>query len=347
MNEKFNRRDFLKLSAMGLGALAFRPLYNRLEDSGTVDLARVAIRSVSVYSRPSDKSTILYQRNRDELVNIYDEIISPDGPDWNPVWYRVWRGYIHSARLQRVKVVLNPVATSIAAKTGQLSEVTVPYTQPMRYVSYKNTWEPVHRLYYGSTHWVVGIEEGPDGQTWYRLHDELSEVQYHAPAQHLRLLAKEEFDPISPEVEPWKKRIEVSIYRQELVAYENDQAVFKTRVSTGLPDRRKEPGLIRTNTPPGQYNVYSKMPSKHMGDGTFSADLDAYELPGVPWTVFFAPHGVALHGTFWHTNFGNAMSRGCVNLRSEDAKWLFRWTTPVSDSETWEARGFGTLVIVS
>ena len=347
MKEKFNRRDFLKFSLLGLGSLAFRPFFGFGEDADGVELARVGTRSVSVYSRPSDKSTILYQRTRDELVNIYYEVVSDEGPAWNPLWYRVWRGYIHSAHLQRVKINLNPVINHLPAKTGQLSEVTVPLTQPMRYLSYNNTWEPVHRLYYGSTHWVMAVEDGPDGTPWYRLHDELSELEYHAPAAHFRLIPKEEFAPISPDIDPWNKRIEVSIARQELVAYEEKTAVMKTTVSTGIPDRRNIPGQIKTDTPRGEFHVYSKMPSKHMGDGTFSADLDAYELPGVPWTTFFAEHGVALHGTFWHTNFGVPMSHGCVNLRTEDAKWLFRWTTPVSDETTWEARGYGTLIVVS
>jgi lipoprotein-anchoring transpeptidase ErfK/SrfK len=88
------------------------------------------------------------------------------------------------------------------------------------------------------------------------------------------------------------------------------------------------------------------MASKHMGDGQITSDIEAYELPGVPWTTFFAPHGVALHGTYWHTNFGMTMSHGCVNLPTDIAKFLFRWTTPVVAPETWEQTGYGTLVVV-
>ena len=80
---------------------------------------------------------------------------------------------------------------------------------------------------------------------------------------------------------------------------------MKTKVSTGIPDRRTDPEIIPTDTPTGEFHVYSKMPSKHMGDGQITSDLEAYELPGVPWTTFFAQNGVALHGTylahqFWH-----------------------------------------------
>lgn len=341
-----SRREFLKYSALGLGNLAFRPFFGWGADDVGGEIGRVTIHSISVYSKPSDKSTILRQRFRDELVNIYYEVISEDGPGYNPLWYRVWGGYLHSAYLQQVRVRLNPVANTIPEKSGQLAEVTVPFTQTMRYLAYKKTWEPLYRLYYGSTHWVIGISPGPDGTPWYRLHDELNGAEYHVQASHLRMVPPEEFTPISPEVSPLDKRIEVSIAMQTLTAFEKDKMVFKTKVSTGIPDRRNIPGIIPTNTPTGEFRVYSKMPSKHMGDGQLTADLEAYELPGVPWTTFFAPNGVAFHGTYWHNNFGMTMSSGCVNMRIEEAKWIFRWTTPISNPEMWEKTGFGTLVAV-
>ncbi len=347
MNGKLNRRDFLKISALGLGGLAFRPSFWTGDDTDSGDLARVGTQSVSVYSQPSDKSTILYQRYRDELVNVYYEVVSEDGPGYNPVWYRVWRGYVHSAHMQRVKVRLNPVINDIPKEHGQLAEVTVPFTQTMRYLPYLKSWEPLYRLYFESTHWVMGVDEGPDGTPWYRLHDELTEVEYHAPATHFRLVPPEEFAPISPDVSRWDKRIEVSIVQQSLKAYEKDKMVLQSRVSSGMPDSRSEPGHISTDTPKGEFRVYSKMPSKHMGDGQLTSDIEAYELPGVPWTTFFAENGVALHGTYWHTNFGMTMSHGCVNLPTEIAKWIYRWTTPIAEPGTWEERGYGTLVIVS
>ena len=75
-----------------------------------------------------------------------------------------------------------------------------------------------------------------------------------------------------------------------------------------------------------------------------------YSLPGVPWTCFFVPEtGVAFHGAYWHNNFGAQMSRGCVNMRPSEVKWLFRWYTPiwevpVKDRSTWDRRGYGSKV---
>ena len=67
---------------------------------------------------------------------------------------------------------------------------------------------------------------------------------------------------------------------------------------------------------------------------------------------FFATGGYAFHGAYWHQNYGAPMSRGCVNMRPEDSRWLFRWTNPVwdplgvADETDWEARGQGTRVEV-
>lgn len=350
MEWKLSRRNFLKFGALGLSGLALNPLQkfgsNFQDDLENNDLARVCIDSISVYDQPNDKSRILYQRFRDELVNVYYEVISEYGPDYNPVWYRVWDGFIHSSHMTRVKTRLNSVVSTFP-ETGLLTEVTVPLTQSKRY-SKTTGWEDCYRLYYGSTHWVRDLMEGPDGEPWYKIEDELDgSYIYYAPAIHLRPVADSELAPISPDVAADQKYIEVSLAQQTLTAYEGSNVVLHTRVSTGLPDTNPAPHKIKTNTPSGEFHVSSKMPSKHMGDGFLTADIKAYELPGVPWVTFFEPDtGVAFHGTYWHTNYGTPMSHGCVNMRNEEAKWIFRWTTPVTEPGVWEKRGYGTRVVV-
>lgn len=350
MSKPLSRRDFLKLGALAAGSLAFRPARPGLflpQDGG--DLGRIATTSVSIYSRPNDESRIVYTRYRDDLLHIYYQVVSEDGPGYNPVWYRVWDGYIHSAHVQRCQMRLNPILPHAPEKL-QLAEITVPYTQSMHYFPSTKKWEQVYRLYYGSTHWIAGIDEGPDGEPWYKLQDELfdSLYYYHVPAVHVRPIPAEELAPISPDVPPEKKRIEVSIVQQTLTAFEGETVVFQTKISSGLPDSRPNPpGGIPTDTPKGVFNIQNKMPSKHMGDGSVTDDLEAYELPGVPWSCFFEPKtGVATHGTYWHDNFGMTMSHGCVNMRTEEAKWLFRWTTPGIDPNKIENIGMGTRVIV-
>jgi hypothetical protein len=348
IHTKISRRDFLKLSTFGLGGLGLRPFENLSAEvpitEDNVSLARVATTSLSVYSQPWDESRILYQRYRDDLVNLYYKVVSDKGPDWNPIWYRVWGGYIHSKNLQYVSSSLNSPAQSIR-KGGQLAVVTVPKVRPMIYRG-PGAWEENYPIYFQSVHWVVDVVEGPDGWPWYRLKEPWDGRMYDAPAQTLRLIADAELGPISPDVAPEKKHLEVSIVRQMLTAYEGDTIVRQTKVSTGL-NRSVQEGQIPWNTPSGNMRIHSKMPTQHMGSGNTTANVEAYELLGVPWVCYFHVNGNATHGTYWHNNYGVPMSHGCVNMRTEDALWVFRWTTPVWTPGTREAKGNGTQIIVS
>jgi lipoprotein-anchoring transpeptidase ErfK/SrfK len=345
MKSDLSRRDFLKFSASltaGAGAFPFARAGTR---SSSNQVIRVATDSISVYSQPNDESRIQYQHFRDDLVNYYYEVESEYGPDYNPRWYRVWGGYMHSAHLQKVSTILNPVMDTVP-EAGILAEVTVPFSQVM-WLKGKKYWEPLYRLYYQSLHWVDGKAEGPDGEVWYRIHDELLDnIRYYVRAEHLRQVPFQSFTPLDPDFPDAQKRIEVVLATQTLTAYRGDEIVLKTKISSGVPDYSPAPGSISTNTPPGNYHVYSKMPSKHMGDGKLTSDLEAYELPGVPWSTFFAPHGIAFHGTYWHDNYGVPMSHGCINMTPEEANWIFRWTMPRAIGDKIEQVGNGTRVVV-
>jgi lipoprotein-anchoring transpeptidase ErfK/SrfK len=342
MDLNLNRRAFLKMGALLLPGLAYQHLAAKLNWTDNQMVGRIAIASVSVYSKPSDKSPILYQRSRDEVINLYEPVTSSESPVYNPVWYRVWRGYIHSARVQIVHTRLNPVANSISTQ-GQLGEITVPATYPL-YHRDENSWTPLYPLYYESVHWITGIIEGPDQMPWYQITEAWSQDKYYVPAEHVRLILPEEISPLSVDVPAWKKRIEISIARQTLVAFEEDKEVFSTTISSGL--NRQVEGEVPWRTPTGEFNVMSKMPSQHMGDDPITSDVSGYVLPGVPWVSYFHESGVAMHGTYWHNNYGVPMSHGCINMRPEEARWIYRWTTPAPQMGQRETRGNGTQVSV-
>ncbi|MEN6393048.1 MAG: L,D-transpeptidase family protein [Anaerolineaceae bacterium] len=354
MKNGISRREFLKLSGLALGSLAFSPVFPYYEMEGYGDIVRIAVKEVDLYAEPSDKSEIIGKRYRDQIVHVYEEVISPQGPSYNPLWYRVWGGYIHSAHIQKVKVQLNQPLQYVP-ESGLLAEVTVPYTPAYEFKKDWHLWNSLP-IYYSTTHWITGVVDGPDGNPWYQITSELTDtLSYYLPAAHLRPIPDEEISPLSSDVPIGKKKIEVSIGYQTLKAYEYDQVVFSTKVSTGIHRRLPSKNGIPTDTPKGKFHIYSKMPNKHMGSVTGNPDddkSDRFSLPGVPWTCFFHETGVAFHGTYWHNNFGIQMSHGCINMRNEDAKWLFRWTTPeyktpITSRDDWEQNGMGTPVFIS
>jgi lipoprotein-anchoring transpeptidase ErfK/SrfK len=364
MQPKLSRRDFLKLSGLTLGGLAFSPFLPGLTDFDDSFVVRIGTVQMPVREKPKDDSRIYQTWYRDDLVHVYEEVVAEE-PKYNPVWYRVWGGFLHRGRLQRVKTVYQkPV--NIPEGRRLLAEVTVPFTMPYRY-SKAYGWQaltPAPPLYYSSVHWVDSLTEGPQmadyNGPWYRIFDELdSNVPYYVPAIHMRMVPLEYFDPISPNVPDEEKLIEVNLTTQMVTAYEYGKPVFKTNVSTGIPGGGLGgPNGLSTTTPDGKFNIVEKMPSKHMGysyfnlgqGGNLLADESGYVLPGIPWTSFIAPPGKptaghAFHGTYWHENFGTPMSHGCINMRNHEANWIFRWAKPPHDTvSVSNHRGIGTLV---
>ena len=124
-----------------------------------------------------------------------------------------------------------------------------------------------------------------------------------------------------------KKWIDVSIRSQMLVAYQGRRAVFATLVSTGLGGM-SDPETT-TATARGVFHIHAKHVSGTMSGHESEAD---YDIRDVPYIQYFH-EGYALHGAFWHDDFGKVHSHGCVNLAPADAAWLFEWTDPVVPPE--------------
>ena len=112
------------------------------------------------------------------------------------------------------------------------------------------------------------------------------------------------------------KKIIVNLTEQKLYAYEGDELFMETSVSSGLED---------LPTPRGTFHIYEKTPSRYMQGPLPNISDQYYDLPGVPWTMYFTVGGAALHGAYWHNNFGKEWSHGCVNLPTLDAKKLYDW----------------------
>lgn len=108
------------------------------------------------------------------------------------------------------------------------------------------------------------------------------------------------------------KWIDVNLSAQTLTAYQDQSPVYTAIVSTGT---------WQYPTVTGTYAVYAKYPSTRMSGGSGAS---YYDLPNVPYTMYFY-RGYAIHGTYWHNNFGTPMSHGCVNLTIPDSEWVYNW----------------------
>jgi lipoprotein-anchoring transpeptidase ErfK/SrfK len=101
------------------------------------------------------------------------------------------------------------------------------------------------------------------------------------------------------------------------------------------------------STPSGDFMTYFKRPSRHMASGSPAA-ATGYDLPGIPWVSYITESGISFHGTYWHNDFGRPRSHGCMNLPSDAARWIYRWTNPtVPYDEKWMYKLTGTLVQIS
>ena len=109
MTSKFSRRDFLKFSGGALASLALtgKPHLPPITDFPDGPIIRISSsgldeQGIPVYSEPNDTSNIVRSVFRDNLLNVYEEVNSGT-PGYNPIWYRVWGGYVHRARTQKVE----------------------------------------------------------------------------------------------------------------------------------------------------------------------------------------------------------------------------------------------------
>ena len=116
--------------------------------------------------------------------------------------------------------------------------------------------------------------------------------------------------------------IDVDLATQTLVAYDATHPVYATLISGG-----RGPAGSDTATPLGVHRIWVKLSTTNMGNLEKDDAEPHYSIEDVPYVQFF-DKGVALHGAFWHRDFGRVHSHGCVNLAPRDAQWLFDFTAP-------------------
>lgn len=172
---------------------------------------------------------------------------------------------------------------------------------------------------------LVDGEVEANGHTWYKvifdeglLYPERLKSPWYVAADFVRIFKDEgiltEVDKNAPTS---TKRIVVDRSDQMLTAFDGDTVFMTAPVSTGLK---------LTPTPRGNFTVFRKTPTRYMQGPLPGAGLEQYyDLPGVPWNLYFTSEGAVIHGAYWHNSFGKPYSHGCVNLLPAEAEKLYMW----------------------
>ena len=362
MNRKLSRRDFLKIAGVtgaGLGVLAFNPYRlpdfeylsspKRLPQFPSSDIiGRVVDTNIDLRSTPTNDPALnnsISKLEADTLVEWGRQVLgSVIGGLSIQRYVETPQGYIYAPVLQPTRNLPNtPITNMPAGQQGFWAEVTVPYVELAHEGVVASPWLQDHivynfppRLYYGQVVWMDQVRTS-NGFVEYRWNEDAnghgygygaSGEYFWADGAGFKVLTEEDVAPINPDVDPNDKRIDVDLDYQTLSCYEGSTEVYFCRISSGLTNII-DPATGQINdklaTPVGNLLIHWKIMSLNMTAGTFQS---GYSTPAVPWSTMISGEGVAIHGAFWHNSFGEKRSHGCINVAPEDAKWIFRWTTP-------------------
>ncbi|RJQ41011.1 MAG: murein L,D-transpeptidase [Anaerolineaceae bacterium] len=329
MNSGITRREFLKYTLEGSlgGFLYLNSLPKRTTaceiDLSTPLLGRVFKDDAIIYKQPSFSSGIKYYLKANNVLPLAEEVIGDPINERSKLWYEVTDyGYIPANSIQLVRQRTNQ-PHEVINSSGELGTITVPYSKAWKADPSTSGSDEYQYFFYGSTHWIKGVYKDSKGDTYYRIVEDRWGDAYYIQAEHIAIFSDEELLPLSIDIPAQDKSIEVNIADQLVIAYEYGKAVFISQASTGLLHDGKD-----LSTPPGEYRVNYKRPSRHMVHTDKIGDDDS-ELYGVPWVSYFTDTGIAFHGTYWHNDFGVQRSHGCVNLPIPAAKWIYLWSQPV------------------
>jgi hypothetical protein len=345
MSSTYTRRQALKLIAATTAAAALSPVFHArarypLPPEPTVDpafntpvLMGRAIHTVAFYAEPSTSSERLDTRTRDQAFRITGEVRAPFSAH-NDLWYETPLGYVHSAWVLPIRAYPPQPFIRDVGEWGFWGEVSQIYTEAR--VEPDPQARRVYRFYGGTVYHVIEAFEDEEGTGWYKVFDEFPAQQppyQWVLAKDVRRIPRAEMAPIHPFA--GDKRIEIDLDEQTLTCYEGEQSVFSTLVASGVGvSRVDEDTVVDMATPKGEHCVLLKQPSRHMTNRPMYADdpppaTALFDLPGIPWNVFFDLSGTAIHGTYWHNDFGIRRSHGCLNVPCDAARWIYRWVYPI------------------
>lgn len=162
-----------------------------------------------------------------------------------------------------------------------------------------------------------------NGVTWYRVyfdewlrHPERVTTEWYVPAVAGRIVTGDGLQELGATTPATNKRIIVDLSDHMIYAYEGGALFMSTKVATGEE---------LSPTPTGTFTIFKKTPSRYMQGPIPGVNDNPFDLPGVPWNMYFTQDGAVIHGSYWHDRYGTEQSSGCVNLPPEVSKILYDW----------------------
>jgi hypothetical protein len=214
-----------------------------------------------------------------------------------------------------------PLATYLEITTG--CTLTLGETCQKAYAKPDSSSGVKSQLRIGSVLYVKRTLTGTDGNLWYeidfpeslRYPDRLS-LPWYVPYTAGVLIRTHGAQELTDTTPTSTKQLVVDRSDQKLFAYEGDTLVHTYTVSTGRE---------LTPTPRGTFRIFRKTPSRYMQGPIPGISENYYDLPGVPWNLYFTAQGAVVHGAYWHNGFGRPYSNGCVNVDPKEARALYEW----------------------
>lgn len=162
-----------------------------------------------------------------------------------------------------------------------------------------------------------------DGQTWYEVYfdewlryPDRVDGDWYIPAVAGRVVTGDGIQLLSSSTPATSKRIVVDLSDHMIYAYDGNDLFLSTKISTGIDE---------APTPVGTFSIYKKTPTRYMQGPLPGVNDNAFDLPGVPWNMYFTQDGAVIHGSYWHDRYGTQQSSGCINLPPEVSKILYDW----------------------
>jgi hypothetical protein len=283
-------------------------------------VADVTANSTSVYAKPNAADVVRLTSRRGDLLRVTGVSAGIQG-DSN-LWWSTTEGYVALNDLQPSQNPWSPqwtVPDGLLAPSGwwgaTVSSANVragPTTEA----------PTIGRLPGGNL--IKVLVEGP-GQnvqgsaTWYRVDG----GRYAGGFIHSSLVRHAQ-EPqanttLPTDGAPPDRWIVVDRAAHSLTLVDAGQPTFVTYVALGVAGRA---------TPAGAYTTWGKYRADDMTSASVKDPGGYYDLPNVPDTQYYLDGGYALHGTYWHDEFGTDQSHGCVNVTWTDGRFLFNQTLP-------------------